>query len=70
MPDGPFHIVVNADSSWYLMLLDIGKVRIYAKPRDLPSEVKKNNKYYLFSSVTAFTRIQMTIKALRDARGF
>lgn len=70
MPDGPFHIVVRDDASWYLMFLDIGKVRIYAKPKDLPSDAQKNNKFYLNGAVTAFAKIQVNIKALRDARGF
>jgi hypothetical protein len=69
MSDGPFHIVVREDGTWYLILLDIGKVRIYAKPKNMPNCVEKNNVYYVRQAIIAFAKIQQNIKALRDARG-
>lgn len=69
MSDGPFHIVVQEDGSCYLMLLDIGKVRIYAQPKDMPNSVEKDNRFYISKALIAFSRIQKNIKALRDARG-
>ncbi len=69
MSDGPFHIVVQGDSSWYLSILDIGKVRIYAKPKDMPKASAKDNIFYVRRAVTAFATIQRNIKSIRDARG-
>jgi len=66
--DGPFHIVVEPNNNWYLILLDIGKVRIYKNPRNLTSTSKHDNRYYIGKTVMAFATIQRNIKALRDAR--
>lgn len=68
MSDGPFHIVVRQDANWYLSFLDIGKVRIHAKPKNLPRSAEKDNAFYINKAVMAFTAIQQNIKALRDAR--
>ena len=70
MSDGPFHIVVNGDGSWYLILLDIGKVRIYNKPNELPKSSVKDNVFYVNKAMTAFARIQKNIRSLREARVF
>lgn len=69
MSDGPFHIIVQEDKSWYLILLDIGKVRIYARPKDMPNSVEKDNRFYISKALMAFSGIQRNIKVLRDARG-
>ena len=69
MVDGPFHVVVQGDGKWLLILLDIGKVRIYEKPKDLPESTKKDNIFYVRKAVTAFAKIQQNIKCLREARG-
>jgi|WetSurMetagenome_2_1015567.scaffolds.fasta_scaffold38335_5 hypothetical protein len=69
MSDGPFHIVVRGDGSWYLMPLDIGKIRIYAKEKDMPRNSKLNNISFIRGAVTAFDKVQNNIRALREARG-
>jgi hypothetical protein len=69
MSDGPFHIKVNPDGSFNIFVLDIGKVRIYSMPKDLPREVKDNNYYYISKALREFTYINGNIKVLRDARG-
>ena len=68
MSDGPFHVVVQQDASWYLSFLDIGKVRIHATPKKLPKGAEKDNLFYINKAVMAFGSIQQNIKALRDAR--
>jgi hypothetical protein len=69
MSDGPFHIVVRSDGSWYLMLLDIGKVRIYAEPKNFPKSSAKDNGFYVNRAIRAFARIQQNIKSVRNAWG-
>ncbi len=49
--DGPFHIVIDPDGSWYILLLDIGKISIFNNPRDLDDATKANNRYYLGEAV-------------------
>ena len=68
MSDGPFHIVVQRDASWYLSFLDIGKVRIHANPKNLPRSAEKDNAFYINKAVMAFSSIQQNINALRTAR--
>jgi len=69
MSDGPFHIKVNPDGSFSLIVLDIGKVRIHANPKNLPRDAKKDNGYYINKALRDFASIQGNIKTLRDARG-
>ncbi|MFA6446272.1 MAG: hypothetical protein WCW14_03435 [Candidatus Paceibacterota bacterium] len=69
MSDGPFHVVVQQDGSWYLILLDIGKVRIHSRPENISSSAKKDNVFYVHKAVIAFARIQQNIRSLREARG-
>ena len=69
MSDGPFHILVKPDGRWDLIVLDIGKVRIHSRPKDLPPDAKKDNLYYVNKALREFASIQRNIKALRDARG-
>lgn len=69
MSDGPFHIVIRPDKSWYILPLDLGKIRIHSRPRDISSDSKKDNSFYINRALNAFSRIQQNIKALRQARG-
>lgn len=69
MTDDPFHIMVRPDGSWYVLALDIGKVRIYATKKDFVKAGIQNNRYYVNRSIRDFFRIQQNIKTLRDARG-
>lgn len=68
MPDGPFHIFVNSDTSWELSFLDIGKVIIYKNPKNLDREGKKINIARVYESIQKFAKIQENIKTLRQAR--
>jgi hypothetical protein len=69
MSDGPFHIVVKQDGSWYLILLDIGKVKIYSESRKMPNSSTKDNRFYIDRALRAYSKIQQNILSLRNARG-
>ncbi len=69
MTDGPFHLVIKPDTSWYILPLDVGKIRIHANAKELSGANKHDNQFYVDKAVRAFSQIQQNIKALRVARG-
>lgn len=68
MTDGPFHIVIKPDTSWYILPLDVGKIRIHSNAKELSSANKHDNQFYVDNAIRAFFQIHQNIKALRDAR--